>query len=233
MIRIGVSASMNSCCASIHPCSRSRRPLASSGSVAPLPYPVGRYSARTVLPSGLDHQNAVRSHGTRHAAPHDCVVEAELPQDLRHLRDVPEHVGQVPDAHRAAEARGALESELQIADDRLAGDEELVHEDVPRTHRDAAAGGEAAKSVFGLGANREVVVDHCHLPVEQEVRVRRVGLEPWKQVVEQIDQSQRKVWNGEYHSRSQWVCGTTATRLAISRPYPGPAAPMPGSEVVV
>jgi hypothetical protein len=29
--------------------------------VAPFPYPVGRYSARTVLPSGLDHQNAVRA----------------------------------------------------------------------------------------------------------------------------------------------------------------------------
>ena len=136
MMRIGSSATMSDCCASIHPCSRSIKPLASSGSTAPLPYPVGRYSARTLLPSGLDHQNAVRCDVARHPAPHDCVGEAELTEDLWHLCDVPEHVGQVAHRHRAPEACGAVEAELQVADDRLARDEELVHEDVPGAHRE-------------------------------------------------------------------------------------------------
>ncbi len=60
MISTGSSAASKSPCAASQPCSRSSRTLASSGSTAPLPYPVGRYSARTVLPSGLDHQKAVR-----------------------------------------------------------------------------------------------------------------------------------------------------------------------------
>ncbi len=40
---------------------RCTRALASSGIAAPLPYPVGRYSARTVEPSGASHTKALRS----------------------------------------------------------------------------------------------------------------------------------------------------------------------------
>ena len=42
-----------------------------------------------------------------HAAPHDRVLEPGEAQDLRHLRDVAEHVGQVADLHRRRRARGA------------------------------------------------------------------------------------------------------------------------------
>ena len=54
----------------------------------------------------------------------------------------------------------------------------------------AAARGETTESLLGLGSDGEVVVDHGRLAVEQEVRVRRVGLEPGEQVVEQLDQPQ-------------------------------------------
>jgi hypothetical protein len=54
------------------------------------------------------------------------VLEAEQAEDLRHLRHVTEHVGQVADVHRAPELGGACDARLQVADDGLARHEELV-----------------------------------------------------------------------------------------------------------
>ncbi len=54
----------------------------------------------------------------------------------------------------------------------------------------AAARGETTEPLLGLGSDGEVVVHHRHLAVEQEVCVRRVGLEPGEQLVEQLDQPQ-------------------------------------------
>jgi hypothetical protein len=71
-----------------------------------------------------------------------------------------------------------VEALLQIADHRFARHQELVHQDVPRAHREPAIVGEPSNRGFGLGANGEVVVDDRHLPVEQEVGVARVGVEP-------------------------------------------------------
>ena len=105
------------------------------------------------------------------------MLEAELSQQLRHLRDVAEHVGQVADLHRPTERRGAVEPDLQVAHDGLARHEELVHEDVPRADGDPSRGGEAAQRRLGLRPHGEVVVDDRHLPVEQEVDERRIGIE--------------------------------------------------------
>ena len=55
---------------------------------------------------------------------------------------------------------------------------------------DTPGRGEAAKRRLRLRSHREVVVDHGHLPVEQEVRVGRVGIEAGEQVVEQVDEPQ-------------------------------------------
>ena len=41
----------------------------------------------------------------------------------------------------------------------------------------------------GFGTDLEVVVEHHGLPVEQEARVRRVGLEHRQQRVEQLDET--------------------------------------------
>ncbi len=72
----------------------------------------------------------------RHPAPHDGVGKAGLAQQLGHLAHMAEHVGEVADFHGPPELRCALEPELQVAHDRLAGDEEFVHEDVPGAERD-------------------------------------------------------------------------------------------------
>ena len=42
-------------------------------------------------------------------------------------------------------ARRPLEADLQVADHRLAGDEELVHEDVPRAHGEPPVAREPAQ----------------------------------------------------------------------------------------
>ena len=125
-----------------------------------------------------------------HAAPHHGVVEAELAQQLGHLGHVAEHVGQVADRHGAAEGGGAVEAELEVADHGLARHQELVHQDVPGAHGQPTRRGQAAQHRLGLGAHGQVVVDHRHLAVEQEVGVGRVGVEAGEQVVEQVDQAQ-------------------------------------------
>ena len=84
----------------------------------------------------------------------------------------------------------ASQAELQVADDRLARDEELVHERCTTGPSPPGRWRRGAEPLLGLGTDREVVVDHGHLPVEQEVGVGRVGLEPGEQVVEQVDEPQ-------------------------------------------
>ena len=81
-------------------------------------------------------QKAGLVDGRRDAAPHDSVGEAGLLQKLGHLADVTEHVREVADLHRPPELGRALEPELKIAHDRLAGDEEFLHEHVPRAESD-------------------------------------------------------------------------------------------------
>ena len=67
-----------------------------------------------------------------------AVVEIEAAQDARHLRDVPERVGQIADRHRAAEATRAAQPLGEVAHDRFGADEELVLQHVPRADADAA-----------------------------------------------------------------------------------------------
>ena len=125
-----------------------------------------------------------------HAPPHHRVLEAAEAQQLRHLRDVAEHVGQVPDVHHATELGTARDAELEVADHRLARHHELVHEDHPRPDCEPARARKPRQRGRGLGSHREVVVEHRGLPVEQEARVREVGLEHREQRVEQPDQAQ-------------------------------------------
>ena len=116
------------------------------------------------------------------------MLEAGQPEDLGHLRDVAEHVGQVSHLHGAAELGRAPQAELEVADDRLARDHELVHEDHPRPHRQAAGGGQAAQRLGRLGPYLEVVVDDDGLAVEQETGVAQVALEEGEELVEQPDE---------------------------------------------
>ena len=144
--------------------------------------------AAHLRPVGRDPEEAGLVDRRRDAAPRDRVIDADELQELRHLRDVPEDVGQVPDRHRAAVLRGLLEPELQVPDDGLARHHELVHLDHPRPERDAARRREPPQRVGRLGPHLEVVVDDRGLPVEQEARVGHVRLEQRQQRVEQLDE---------------------------------------------
>ena len=78
----------------------------------------------------------VRVDRRRHASPDDGGVDPRLPQDLRHLRDMAEHVRQVADRHRAAELGRTPLPVLEVARDRLARDEKLVHQHLPGPDRE-------------------------------------------------------------------------------------------------
>ncbi len=104
----------------------------------------------------------------RDAAPHQGLFDACQPQDLRHLRDVAEHVRQVADSHRAAELVSASKPVFEVADDRLARDEELVDEREPRADYQAALSDEGSDPRRCLRPNLEVVVDDAELAVEGE-----------------------------------------------------------------
>ena len=130
--------------------------------------PAGTRHGRTSR-RGLPHEG-VLGHLRGHAPPHDGVAEPGQAQDLGHLRDVAEHVGQVADVHDAAERRSPAEAHLEVAHDGLARGQELVHEDVPGPHAQPTGGGQRPQPPLGLGPHLEVVVDDGHLPVQHEVR---------------------------------------------------------------
>ncbi len=139
---------------------------------------------------GCDPPERGALDGGGHAAPHHGVVDPEEPEQLRHLGDVAEHVGQVPDPHGAAEAAGALDAELEVAHEGLAGHQELVGQRVPGPEREPAGGDEPADRLLSPGPDRGVVVDDGELAVEEEVGEAEVGLEVGEQVVEQLHQPQ-------------------------------------------
>ena len=123
-----------------------------------------------------------------HAPPDHRVFEAGEAQDLRHLRDVAEHVGEVADPHGgvAAQGLGASQAVLQVADRGLTRDHEFVHEDHPRPHLEPAGGGERGEAGGRVGPYRQVVVDDRGLAVEEEPGERGVGFQQLQQVVDQV-----------------------------------------------
>jgi len=134
--------------------------------------------------------------GGRNAAPDDSLLDPGEPEDLRHLRDVPEHVGQVADAHRSAQLLAAALAALQVPEDRLARDEELVDERLPRPDRHPALFDQAPDALLVLRAHLQVVVDRRELPVEREDEVR-LRLQQVEHAVDEPDELQPKALEGE------------------------------------
>ncbi len=87
------------------------------------------------------------------ATPHHRVVEAEAPQNLRHLCDVAEHVGQIADIHQRAELFSATDPTTQIADVGFARHQKLVGLCVPRPHREPPLPREIEQDRFSLWAD--------------------------------------------------------------------------------
>src|SRR4029077_20908605 len=87
------------------------------------------------------------------SAPDDRRVDPCRPEDLRHLRHAPEHVGQITDAHRTAELLRAAHPRFEISQRRLAVNEELVHQRLPRAECEAAGLDERANPLLRLRAD--------------------------------------------------------------------------------
>jgi hypothetical protein len=89
---------------------------------------------------------------------------------------VPEHVGQITDAHRTAELLRAAHPRFEIAQRRLAVDEELIHQRLPRAECEPAGLDERANPLLRLRTDLEVVVQRRELTVQGEAE-GLVGLE--------------------------------------------------------
>ena len=124
------------------------------------------------------------------------MLEAGEAEELWHLGDVAEHVRQIADRHGSAESLSPVQAELQVTDDGLARHTELVHQDVPRPHRQAAVARQAADAIRGVRADREVVVDDGELAVEQEPPKRRVLVQVGQKAVQHAGQAISEAFEG-------------------------------------
>jgi hypothetical protein len=100
---------------------------------------------------------------------------------------VTEHVRQIPDPHRAAELLGAGKPGLEVAQGRLPVDEELVHERLPWSDRQASRVDERPDAGFRLRPDLQVVVDCRKLAVEGEAQLF-VRFELCENLVDDVDE---------------------------------------------
>jgi hypothetical protein len=124
-------------------------------------------------------------------------VDPEAGEDLRQLERVAEAVGQVPRRRGTTSeplAYGAADQ--QVADQRLAADQELVGQHVTRTDLDPPGGDQRPQPRLVLGSDREVVLEHDRLPVERERREGGVALERVEHLVDDAAEHQPKVLEG-------------------------------------
>ena len=109
---------------------------------------------------------AIAIHVAADSAPQHRRRESEAGQNLRHLRDVSELIGQVADVERPAEAARDRHADFEIANQRFAAHQETVGEHVPRPDLDFAGANQTAQPRLGARAHLEVIVEHDRLAVE-------------------------------------------------------------------
>jgi hypothetical protein len=127
--------------------------------------------------------------GGGNAAPHHGRLEAEAREDLRELTDVAEEVGGVAEPHRRTERGGALETDPEVADQRLPRDEPLVREDVPRPDEEPPVAHELRDPVALAGPHLEVIVEDDRLAVEREAAERGIAVEDLEQAVHEAHEA--------------------------------------------
>ncbi len=154
-------------------------PVSGNEVLGPDPRPVGR------LP---DERRGV--DGRRDPSPHHCMVQPGQRKNLWHLGDVSEHVGEVAHIHHPSEGGAPSDAGLQVADDGFARDEELVHQDVPRTQGEPSGGCQRVQALLVLGADLEIVVDDRQLAIEEEGLVGGIPFQKVNQAIDQMNQLQ-------------------------------------------
>ena len=124
--------------------------------------------------------------------PHDAAPDPELARQRRPRRRMAEGVGRIQHVEPPAELVGVRGAQQQVANQRLAGGDQLVGEDVPGPHLQAPCFHQGLEIGLALGARVQVVGDEHGLAVEQEALVPRVGLEPLDQVVQRGQEARLK-----------------------------------------
>jgi hypothetical protein len=142
----------------------------------------------TSLPSGAIQRKAVRRPLGPDAAPHHRGVDAEQPQDLRHLRRVPELIRHVAEQHAAAERLGAADAVGEVPHQRLARDHQRIGLREPRADVQAPGLDQRADARLHGRPQLQVVLDHGHLAVEGEGQ-SRVLLEQLDRFIEHLDEA--------------------------------------------
>ena len=133
-----------------------------------------------------------------HAAREEKGADAEPGQDLRQLRRVAEAVGEVAGAARLdPEAPADAAAEQEVADERLAADEDLVGQDVRRADLEAPVVEQRLQASLVLRPHLEVVLEHDRLPVERERRERGVAFERVEDAVDDRAETQPEDLEGE------------------------------------
>ncbi len=124
-------------------------------------------------------------------------AQPEAAQDHRHLRDVSERVGHVPVTRLRAQSAREPEPPAQVADQRLPAGQERIGQDEPWAQFESTVRHERADPGARLGSDRQVVLDQRHLAIEREGAERRVLLEQLEQPVDELDEVDPVLLEGE------------------------------------
>src|SRR5919204_394835 len=144
---------------------------------------------------GLDPMRIVVA--VAESTPDDGVLDFEAGEDLRHLADVAELIGQIADRDVVDAKRGRhLFAEPEVADRRLAAGQERVREHIPGTDQHATGADEIDKSAEVLRPHLEVIAKHDVLSVEHKAGERGVGLQRLDQSVDCLDELESEVLEG-------------------------------------
>ena len=100
-----------------------------------------------------------------------------------------EGVRRIQDVEAAAPPLGVGPSRQQVANQRFAGGNQLIGQDVPGSHLEPAVGDECAGAGFLVRANRQVILQQDGLSVEHEAPEAGLALHPGDEVVECGDQA--------------------------------------------
>src|SRR5439155_275834 len=134
------------------------------------PRRIGRYRPHAITGRRLPPELAPdRFALVPHPAREDVGVISERAEDLRELRRMAERVGDVRHARGTPELTRAPEPLLKIADDRFAGGEEEVREDMPRPDEEPVGPDERFDPPEVSGAFLEIVLDRGGLSGEGEL----------------------------------------------------------------
>src|SRR5579885_2774754 len=111
------------------------------------------------------------------ATPENGVIDAEAAQNLRHLRDMPERIRQITNAHGLTEVGSAPQAELQVAHQRLAAHQKLVRLQIPGANQHATRPDVLPQPFLLLRLYLKIIIENDGLPIEHEMRKAGVALQ--------------------------------------------------------